>query len=688
MTPSEVGIRTPTALSDLLSAIDPQAILVYKHLWLIRFFAWIRGDRDSAPAALARLQLFLDTLQAQPEVHARFQAWWRAVLADVDATALLADHGFASRHAFFSEFGERMRQKLLPATPETRDATELFSLVFSDAFDPQWLAALDAPTLASLTNLLQSAPAERSATQQGQLSHWRHTLLEAITFSTSQVCAAGFSSELRLRMTPTARASEPFHLLASDFDQLRSAYVACLANGEPLEGSAPTSAQQALQQALKQFRDRLDACRQAALTVYTHLDEHGISVNLVFRLRQLRARVLRIHALLACLVASQPAASAAQLMIQLVKVSQERRSVRALIAANSSMLAAKVAERSSEVGEHYITRTAGEYRDLLLKAAGGGALTGLTTLLKFTVMALGLSAFWSGFWAGMVYAASFVAIQLLHLTLATKQPAMTAPAMAAKLKDLTEPASLAAFVDKVANLVRSQVAAIIGNVVVVFPVVVLLSGLIQLTSGHPMIDAKGATHVFHSLSLAGPTVLFAAFTGVLLFSSSIIAGWTENWFVMHRLKSAIRYNPRFTAVLGIERAERWSKLARTHISGLAGNVSLGFMLGLIPAYAAFFGIGLDVRHVTLSTGQLGAACASLGWDVWREPALWWAVASLPLIGALNVGVSFYCAFRLALLAHNVTGVDRTRIRAAILNRWRTRARSFFWPERETRKDTP
>ncbi|MFM2274988.1 MAG: hypothetical protein RL211_860 [Pseudomonadota bacterium] len=28
---------------------------------------------------------------------------------------------------------------------------------------------------------------------------------------------------------------------------------------------------------------------------------------------------------------------------------------------------------------------------------------------------------------------------------------------------------------------------------------------------------------------------------------------------------------------------------------------------------------------------------TLGWDVVREPALWWRVAALPLIGALNLG---------------------------------------------------
>ena len=166
---------------------------------------------------------------------------------------------------------------------------------------------------------------------------------------------------------------------------------------------------------------------------------------------------------------------------------------------------------------------------------------------------------------------------------------------------------------------------------------------------------------------------------MLLIASSIIAGWTENWFVLHRLDSAMRYNPRITALLGVERAQRWAGFTRANISGFASNISLGFMLGLIPAFAGFFGLGLEVRHVTLSAGQLGAACAALGWDVLQEPALWWSVAAIPVIGALNLGVSFYLAFRLALRAHNVTGVARAQISDVIWRRWRDAPFSFFWP---------
>ncbi len=661
-------------LPALLETLDPDGTLVERHLWLVDLLVWIRGDRQSVAGALARIGLALDALQAQPEKALRLHRWWLALNQTVDVAVLLGDYGFSSRSAFVSEFAERLRHRLLPGTPETVDAAELFSLVLNDGFDAQWLLALDENMLARIANLLE--PENDGARQYSSgLTDWQHTVLEAITICTSQVRAAGFASELRLRMSAPALETAPFHSLASDFDRLRAGFVAALA----APGDEKNPLQIEFQAALQQFRTQLEACRAAAASVYTHLDENGVSVSLVFRIRQLRERILRIRALIDCLCATRPAISTAKLLAHLVLVGRDRRSLRSLVGSNSSMLAAKVTERSSEVGEHYITRDRREYNNMLRQAAGGGALTAVTTLLKFAVMALGLSAFWNGFWSSLVYAGSFVCIQLLHYTLATKQPAMTAPAMAAKLKDLSETSSLNGFVDEVTNLVRSQVAAVLGNVGVVFPCVVLLSMAMELASGAPMVDAKGAAYVLHSLTLLGPSALFAAVTGVLLFASSIIAGWTENWFVFNRLDSALRYNPAFTSRLGAQRCQRWARFLRDNISGIASNVSLGVMLGMVPEFAGFFGLGLELRHVTLSAGQLAAASASIGWQVMREAAFWWCVAAIPVIGALNLGVSFYCAFRLALLSHNVGALDRARIRSSILGRLRHKPLEFFWP---------
>ena len=650
----------PDDLAGILAALQPQADLAHRHLWLIDLLDWVRGKRDSVPGAVARFQLFLDAVQARPELQARLQAWWARLIDTVDITTLLADFGFAPRTALVSELAVRLRTQWLPGTPETIDASELFVLALPHEFDAQWVSALDETQLNRLAALL--APAEGTG-----ISPWHRALLNAMTYCAGQILSTGFAPELRLRMSEAARDAQPFHALISDVESLRVEVQHALRTPDRLNEAA------------QRLRERLEACRAAAATVYTHFEDNGISVGLVFRLRQLRERILRVRLLLDCLLSPRPAAAAAKLMASLVQVGQERRSLRALYASNSSLVAAKVAERSAETGEHYITRTAAEYRSMVKKAAGGGLVIAFTTLAKFALYALALSAFWAGFWAGFNYAVSFVLVQLLHFTVATKQPAMTAPAMAAKLKELGTGDAIESFVDEITHLVRSQVAAVLGNVLVVYPVVLGIALLMLHTLGQPPINTKQAEHVLESLHLLGPSVLFAAFTGVLLFASSIIAGWAENWFVLARLDSAIQYNPRITRFLGAPRAARWSHFLRDNISGFAANISLGFMLGLVPVIATFFGLGLDVRHVTLSAGQIAAASATLGLEVLHQPAFWWAVATLPLLGALNVGVSFYLAFNLAMRARNVSGVDRSRIYAAIRARLRSRPLDFFRP---------
>ncbi|NMM11885.1 MAG: site-specific recombinase [Polaromonas sp.] len=652
-------------LPALLNSLDPDAGLAQRHVWLIKLFEWIRGDQTSPQAAVARCQTFIDAVQRQPALQDRLQAWWQTLIQTVDITPLLADFGFAPRTAFVSELAERLRRKLLPGTPETVDASELFPLVAPTRFDAQWLTALDESQIVQLTRLLSASP-ERDTL------HWQHSLLDALTYCTAQIQATGFAHELRLRMNDATHNSQAFHALAADVEELGRVFF------RPDRDLNQDDLQ--LQAAIVQYREHLDACRQAVNSVYTHLEENGISVGMVFRLRQLRERIVRVRELLDSLTSPKPAVAACKLLARRVITWQESKSIGALIGANSTLLSAKIAERSAETGETYLTRNRGEYREMLGKAMGGGAVTALTTLLKFIVVGIGLSAFWSGFWSSIAYAGTFILIQLLHFTLATKQPAMTAPAMAAKLKDIDSAEAVHSFVDEVTHLVRSQVAAVFGNVFMVVPSVLLVNTLIQLLLGHPMISTANAQHVLTTLTLLGPTLLWAAFTGGILFAAGLMAGWAENWFVLHRLGSAMRHNPRITAMLGTERAARWSLFMRKNISGFASNIALGLMLGLIPAFTGFFGLELEARHVTLSTGQLAAAGASLGLDAFRHPAIWWCIAAIPLIGALNLVVSFYFAFRLALQAHNVSRVNRARIRSAIWARWYSHPRSFFVPE--------
>ncbi len=653
------GHGTSSDLHSLLGRLKAHAPVAERHVWLLDLLDWVRGPGQSVPASTERVALFLDAVQARPDLQARLQQWWTVLNDTVDITPLLADFGFAPRTGLASELAARLKRKLLPGSPDTIDASELFMLALPGGFDAQWLMALTPELLARLVALLSDGPAHNS--------RWQRDLLDAMTYCAGQILSTGFAPELRLRMGKAARQAQPFHALIRDVESLRVEVLHGLRTPERLDQSA------------QRLRERLDACRSAAASVYSHFEDNGISVGVVFRLRQLRARILRMRELLECVLSPTPAVHAVRLLAHLVQVGQERRSVRVLLASNLSLLAAKVAERSAETGEHYITRTRSEYLAMVRNAAGGGAVMAFTTLAKFGLYALALSAFWGGLLAGINYALSFVLIQLLHFTVATKQPAMTAPALAAKLKDLQGEGGIEAFVDKVTHLVRSQVAAVLGNVLVVCPAALGLALLWERMAGSPVLEPVQALQVFDSLHLLGPSLLFAAFTGVLLFASSIIAGWAENWFVLHRLDSALQYNPRITRLLGARRAARWAHFLRDNLSGLAANISLGLMLGLAPAFASFFGLGLDVRHVTLAAGQLGVAAASLGPDVVHQSALWWAVASIPLIGALNVGISFWLAFLLALRAHNVTVAERTRIYAGLRARLRRAPLEFFLP---------
>src|SRR4029077_15162991 len=72
-----------------------------------------------------------------------------------------------------------------------------------------------------------------------------------------------------------------------------------------------------------------------------------------------------------------------------------------------------------------------------------------------------------GLLAACNYAGSFIAMQLLGFTLATKQPGMTGAALAGALKDGGH--NHDAVVTMIARLTRSQLAAAAGNVSMVIP---------------------------------------------------------------------------------------------------------------------------------------------------------------------------------------------------------------------------
>ena len=142
---------------------------------------------------------------------------------------------------------------------------------------------------------------------------------------------------------------------------------------------------------------------------------------------------------------------------------------------------------------------------MLKSAAGGGAIMAVTAWLKTVLLAWGLPGLMQGIAASLNYSLGFVAIQLTGSALATKQPANTAAALAARMHNVCEPAAIESLVDEIVCLVRSQIASIVGNLALVVPSMLLLHFLILWWTGSEIMPPEKAVKAMHSISILGPS---------------------------------------------------------------------------------------------------------------------------------------------------------------------------------------
>ena len=96
---------------------------------------------------------------------------------------------------------------------------------------------------------------------------------------------------------------------------------------------------------------------------------------------------------------------------------------------------------------------------------------------------------------------------------------------------------------------------------------------------------------------------------------------------------------------------------------------------MTPVVGRFFGIPLEVRHVTLSTGSLALAGCTLGFTA---PHFFAALSGIGVMLALNFGVSFACALFVALRARGINHAGRSLLRAIIV-RFVKEPLPFFLP---------
>ena len=642
-------------LDSLLAQANPAAPLGTRNEWLMELGYWLRRPTPgtvtvSDPAASftehTRLRFLLQVLDRNAAQAERFGATVRSILKENDARSLFADTGMAARPGLFGELVSRVHVRALPVAPNQAELSVVFALLFISQRDAAWVGALDAALISRLVQHI----IEGASDVDSLMLELSGALDDSIVLLCHQIAATALEAPIRQRLDePHENARVLMQLSKLSHDLMLSA---------PDADERP--------QLLNNLRAALSKARVAIDSVYQHLERFGVSVDVVFQVERTRLRIDRVDQLLAVWADRTQLSNYAALTSQLIEANLNRSSIGGLLAESYALLGRKVVERSAETGEHYIARTRKDYFGMLRMAAGGGVVTAVTVYLKFFITSLHLNKFVEGVLYSFDYIASFLTIHFAHFTLATKQPAMTAPALAQKLGDVGTPEGRAAFVEETAALIRSQVAAITGNLALVFPVALGTQLAATHFFNHNLITPDKAQATIDGFSLLGPTPIYAAFTGVLLWLSSLTAGWADNWFALHRLHDALAYQRRLKWVFGEGRAQRIADFAEHHVAGVVANVSLGIMLGMIPTLLAFVGIPLDVRHVTLSTGSVAAAIGVLGAETLKTPALWWAVGGIASMGVLNLAVSFALAFSMALRSQGLRTGMRQMLRRDVL----------------------
>jgi site-specific recombinase len=116
-----------------------------------------------------------------------------------------------------------------------------------------------------------------------------------------------------------------------------------------------------------------------------------------------------------------------------------------------------------------------------------------------------------------------------------------------------------------------------------------------------------------------------------------------------------------------------------NIAAWSTSISLGYLMGFMPEIAHFFGLPLDVRHVTLNTGMFAFAAVRFGPHAFTQLWLYSAVAGIAVMFVLNLGVSFAVASFVALRAYDVGRPERLSILRDVLKQIVQSPLRFLYP---------
>jgi site-specific recombinase len=607
-----------------------------------------------------RLMSWITLMDQDPALQSRFQQACRSMLASLDSVSLFAEAGIPAQHALFREITGRLFQHWLPPPRAENDTARLFTAVSDSERSVARFLNMESTIFDRLAAIFWSEEGLDAYPQVHQDVH------EALRLLAARVSARGTSRAVRQRSGPESVEESPSYALVFATERL----IAC----EHADAAA---------NCLETWLNSVFACRGEVALVRLHMEDAGANSPLVFDLGAMDAALDRMELLAGTLEedAIKTPAAVRQLLNTLVRGQLEDSRISTLVRQNFNLLARKTVERTGHGGEHYIAHNRKEYWHMWAAAIGGGFLTVFTAAIKLHVISTHRSPFMEFLLVGTNYAISFLLLQLFGLALATKQPAATGASLANIINRNRGDSRRSQVTGFAASISRTQLAAAIGNVLAVSLGAVVFNLLWLRTFHQPYLPAEQAQKVYQSLRpLASPTAVDAALTGVLLWLAGLIGGWFENFAVYHRIPASIAQH-KLRQTIGDQRMQRIADWVDRNIGPWSTSISLGYLLAFMPVAAEFFGLPLDVRHVTLNTGMFAFAAARVGLSAFAQVWLYSAMVGVAVMFVLNLGVSFAIASYVALRAYDVSHQERASLLRYVLKQLVSSPLQFFFPVR-------
>lgn len=594
-----------------------------------------------------------DALQTNPRHCAEIGEVLFNWLGEANIYPALVNLGLFSRSGFLREMSSRLYERFNPAPRDQNDFADVLVQMCDGKSDARWLHNLNQEDLLACFILVAQHASDTA--RQKMITRFREESLYALEMLAIWVAAEEIEPDLMRLDRRLSSIDSPFIALSREMNLFVEAGRRQLIDPD---ASAYDSAH--LQVMMQQSREQVERLRRRGAGV-------GSSVSIAHLLERLEQTLDRIDMLLEVLtsdVDSQPE-KAQMMLLTLVEASGEHNSISALWRSSTQMLSKSITINTSGHGEHYITRTRAEFFSLMRSAAGAGVIIALMALIKIYIESQGFSPLNKSLLVSLNYGLGFVLVHMLHFTIATKQPAMTASSFA---QEVERGENGRAVNRKLAGLLidvnRSQWAAVWGNVSSAILLASAIALFTVMITGTPLLNTDMVQYQLKSLSpVSGLSLFYAAIAGVWLFCAGIISGFFDNRANCLELRLRLYHHPLLKRLLPDSLRQRFADYLHDNYGALAGNFFFGVLLGMTGYLGYLTGLPLDIRHVAFSSANLGYSAVS--GEIGILNFLLHLVFVL-LIGFVNLWVSFTLALTIALRAR---GTKISRLRLLLKTLW-------------------